>query len=83
MKLHAFVARGPDKGSILYPHRHADGRYVVSPTKFERDYLFVSNADDLLSHLEAGLKLRMSNPSIGLTAPRLINPENVFRHVKL
>jgi len=83
MKLHAFVARGPDKGTLLYPHRHADGQYVVSPTKYERDYVFVSTEPALIGHLESGLKLRMSNPAAGLLAPRLINPENVFRPVKI
>lgn len=83
VKLHAFVARGPDKGTLLFPHRHADGMYVVSPSKFKCDYIFVSDEIRLLDHLEEGLKLRMSNPGAGLNAPRLINPENVFRPVKL
>ncbi len=82
-KLHAFVARGADKGALLYPHRHEDGFFVVSPTKFERDYIRVPNEADLIGHLEAGLKLRMSNPAKGLAAPRLMSPESVFRPVKL
>lgn len=83
VKLHAFVARGADKGALLYPHRHEDGAFVVSPTKYKRDYIRVLNEADLLGHLENGLKLRMSNPDEGLTAPRLMSPESVFRPVKV
>jgi hypothetical protein len=80
-KLHAFVARGPGKGTQLFPHRHEDGAFVVSSTKFERDYVRVTDEADLLALLEAGLKLRMSNPADGASAPRLISPDRIFRPV--
>lgn len=81
-KLHAFVARGPGAGTRLFPHRHEDGTYVVSMTRFERDYVRVANESALLDWLERGYKLRMSNPTEGASAPRLISPESIYRPVK-
>lgn len=79
--LHAFVSRGPKTGTILYPHKHRDGRFVVSMTRFEKDYVFVDHAEELLSWLEKGFRLRMSNKDGGLPAPSLIEPAAVFRPV--
>ena len=59
--LHAFVSRGPKVGTILYPHKHRDGSYVVSMTRFEKDYIQVEDCNDLLGWLEKGYRLRMSN----------------------
>jgi hypothetical protein len=81
--LHAFVSRGPKTGTILYPHRHRDGRYVVSMTRFEKDYVHVSDANELLGWLEKGFRLRMSNKDGGVTAPSLIEPGAVFRPVAM
>lgn len=81
INIHAFVTSGPDLGSILYPHRYLDGRYVVSMTRYEKDYIRVDDATQLLGWLEKGYRLRMSNPEIGITSPRLIEPEKVFRPV--
>jgi hypothetical protein len=81
--LHAFVSRGPNTGTILYPHKHRDGRFVVSMTRFERDYVFVDHAEELLDWLEKGYRLRMSNKDGGVAAPSLIEPGAVFRPVAL
>ena len=51
--LHAFVARGPKTGTLLYPHKPRDGSYVVSMTRFEKDYIKVANSADLLDWLAA------------------------------
>jgi len=80
--LHAFVGRGKNKGTLLFPHKHEDGKFVVSPSRFERDYLRV-NEGQILGWLEKGLKLRMSNPKEGISAPSLIAPESIFRAVRL
>lgn len=80
-KLHAFVARGPQKGSLLYPHRHEDGAFVVSLTRFERDYLRETDETRLLGWLEKGYKLRMANPDEGVLQPRLVSPNSIFRPV--
>lgn len=79
--LHAFVARGPKAGIILYPHRHRDGNYVVSMTRFEKDYVFVGDPSELLGWLEKGFRLRMSNKDGGVASPSLIKPEKIFRPV--
>lgn len=81
VKLHAFVSRGDKKGTILLPHRHEDGMYVVSLTRFERDYIRVANEKDILGWLEKGLSLRMSNEAEGIAAPSLIAPKSIFRPV--
>jgi hypothetical protein len=75
MKIQARVARGELKGEIVSPHRHADGTYVVSPTRFERDYIRVSTLEDVSAHVRQGLKCRMSSPLA--KAPRLFAPASI------
>lgn len=81
LSLHAFVTRGPNAGTLLYPHRHEDGTYVVSMSRFERDYIRVKSQGDLLHLLEEGYGLRMSNRDAGIVAPSLIKPSSIFRPV--
>lgn len=81
--LHAFVARGPNAGVILHAHLHADGTYVVSKTRFEKDYVRVEEPAKLLPWLERGYRLRMSNRDMGVTAPSLIHPKAIYRPVAL
>jgi len=82
-QLHAFVARGPDKGTVLYPHICPNGEYVVATTKYRKDQQSVADAANLLPLVEQGLKLRMSNPAAGVTGPRLIEPGAIYRLVNL
>ena len=81
--LHAFVSRGPNIGTILYPHKHRDGRFVVSMTRFEKDYIYVDDSAQLLGWLEKGYRLRMSNKDGGIPAPSLIEPGTIYRPVAL
>lgn len=81
--LHAFVSRGPKSGTVLYPHQHRDGRYVVSMTRFEKDYIYEDSNAELLGWLEKGYRLRMSNKDGGVPAPSLIEPGRIFRPVIL
>lgn len=83
LDLHAFVARGPNKGAILFPHKHRDGSYVVSMTRYERDYIRVSKPSEVLSWLEKGYRLRMSNTMEGISSPSLIEPSQIYRPVAL
>ena len=83
MDLHSFVSRGPKAGTLLFPHLHEDGAYVVSMTRFEKDYRYVSDPADLLGWLEKGYKLRMSNPAEGVSAASLISPRSIFRPVSI
>ena len=83
MDLHAFVSRGPKAGTLLFPHRHEDGSYVVSMTRFEKDYRYVRDEAELLGWLEKGYRLRMSNPAEGIPAASLISPKVIFRPVSI
>ncbi|PWS37138.1 hypothetical protein DFH01_09735 [Falsiroseomonas bella] len=73
-RLHATVSRGPKAGTVLRPHVHADGCHVVSPTRFEADYIRLSVDQPLDDYLRRGLKLRMSAPGV---APSLISPDSI------
>ncbi len=73
-RLHFVVARGKSSGRTLHPHVHADGCYVVSPTRFERDYIRVHADQPLEDFLRRGLRLRMSAPGV---APSLIIPDSI------
>lgn len=79
--LHAFVARGPKTGVLLYPHKHRDGSYVVSMTRFEIDYIKVAESAELLDWLEKGYRLRMSNKDAGVASPSLVEPRKIYRPV--
>ena len=83
LSLHAFVRSGPNVGKLLFPHRHEDGSFVVSKTRFEKDYLRLRNEHEILAMLEEGYALRMSNPNEGITAPSLISPESIYRPISL
>lgn len=75
--------RGDHWNKFALPAKHGDGCFVVSPTRFERDYVRIRHERDLLGHLEKGLKLRMSNPDAGISAPSLIEPGQIYRPVRL
>jgi hypothetical protein len=75
MKIIAKVSRGPQKGEIVTPHRHEDGTYVVSPTRFEKDYIRVATLEDFASQIRRGLKGRMSSPAV--KGPRLFSPSAI------
>jgi hypothetical protein len=81
--LHAFVSHGARSGELLFPHKHEDGAYVVSKTRFEDDYVRLANETEILPWLEKGYGLRMSNPDKGIKAPSLVTPESIFRPVAL
>jgi hypothetical protein len=57
------VRRGKEAGIYLYPHRYADGSYVVSETRFECDQKKVPTMLELLPQIEHDRGVRMSNPS--------------------
>lgn len=76
--LYATVKSGKAVGTILRPHLHEDGAYVVSKTKFEKDYIRVSIEADLPDWVSRGYRLRMSNQSVkNHKPPSLIRPESI------
>jgi hypothetical protein len=78
VKLHAIVKRGKAIGTILSPHAHEDGSFVVSTTRFEKDYIRVWHEADLSAWIKKGYKLRMSNPSVkNHRSPSLITPASI------
>ncbi|ESY32070.1 hypothetical protein X748_24160 [Mesorhizobium sp. LNJC386A00] len=62
---------------MLFPHCHDDGNYVVSPDKFEKNYVRIANLADLPAWIAKGYRLRMSNPAAGINAPSLVMPASV------
>jgi hypothetical protein len=81
-ELYAVIARGKNKGIKLYAHRHEDGMYVVSPTRFERDYVRVPSKEGLAERLSKGYRLRMSNSVAGVSAPSLIRLTSISRETR-
>ena len=66
MQIHATVSRGKNLGKSLFPHRHRDGAYVVSKTRFKKDYVRLQKIDDVINYIENGYSLRMSNKREGI-----------------
>lgn len=75
MQITARISRGPRKGETLVPYQNKAGLYIVSPTRFEKDYMPVSSLEEVVRHLKQGLKLRME-PTFG-GAPSLISPKSI------
>ncbi|MGY0312475.1 hypothetical protein BZA03_104170 [Alteromonas sp. I10] len=75
-KLKAYKNRGAHKGEPIYPHKHKDGTYVASLSRFEDDYIFVDTEDELEALVRSGLGARMSSPNIR-QAPSLITADSI------
>jgi hypothetical protein len=71
--LYAFVSRGRKKGTVLRPHIQDNG-YIVSMTRYEKDYIRVPLHEPLERYLRDGFSLRMSAPGC---APSLISPRSI------
>jgi hypothetical protein len=77
--LHALVRRGKAAGAVLTPHIHADGCYVVSPSRYEKDYIRIRSIDEVKEYLGRGYSLRMSNQDeANHRAPSLIAPASII-----
>lgn len=78
MALEAHVsARSRDNaGQPLYPHKHKDGAYVASHSRYEVDYVRVATVEQLQSLVEFGYGAMMSNPELRV-APSLIISKNI------
>jgi hypothetical protein len=83
IRLTSTVKRGKAQGTELRPHRHQDGSYVVSKTRFEKDYVRVWNEEELAEWVERGYSVRMSNPGVSShRAASLISPDSITREVE-
>jgi hypothetical protein len=74
MEIFAKVVRGKNIDVPLRPHLHSDGTYVVSMTRFEKDYIRTANLREVAAHIKQGYSVRMSNPEFGVAAASLISP---------
>lgn len=75
-KLVAYKSRGEHKGKPIYPHKHKDGTYVASPSRFEVDYVHVDTEEELEALVRSGLGARMSSPDIEQAAS-FITADNI------
>lgn len=71
--IRAQVSRGAHKGTHLFPHKHADGKYVATTSRFEEDYVRVDSVDELKTLVESGFGARMSNPKTGNAPSFIVN----------
>jgi hypothetical protein len=76
-KLSYTVKRGKALGMILTPHRHGDGYFVVSMTRFEKDYIRVQHESELHEWIGRGYRVRMSEPGNPRSAASLIAPASI------
>jgi hypothetical protein len=74
--LRCTVKRGKARGEALYPHKHEDGRYVASITRFKKDYIRVDTIEELIPYVKKGFCVRMSKQR-SHRAPSLISPESI------
>ena len=70
------VTRGKQAGSQLTPHKHACGNYVVSKTRYQRDYVYIETLDEVLRLLKAGYKVRVSDHGTK-SSPSLVRLESL------
>lgn len=77
-KIRYTVTRGQSVGTILFPHLHEDNHYVVSLTRFEKDYIRVKDESALIEWMAKGYSIRMSNPEVkSHRSPSLISPGSI------
>jgi hypothetical protein len=77
-KIRYIVKRGRSVGVVLSPHLHKDNHYVVSMSRFEKDYVRVKNETDLLDWVVNGYSVRMSNTNVkSHCAPSLISSVSI------
>lgn len=72
----ATVTRGPNKGTVMTPHRFQEGYFLVSKGSNSRsDATEVGNESELESWVQLGYGIRMSAPGV---APSLFMPKSIF-----
>jgi len=80
-RIAATISWGRHAGLELSPHRMKDGGYIVSPTRWKKDYIRVETLEQVVAHVRRGYSLRMSARS-PRTAPSLISPSSLrIEHV--
>ena len=78
VKIYSIVRRGKTVGTKLTPHVYAGNYFVVSKTRFESDYVRVPDESQLLSYVQQGYSVRMSNPNVANhRSPSLVAPSSI------
>ncbi len=67
-------------GLVFTPHKTKEGKYIVFPDRFVKNYLYVDTVEEIIEAVKNGLGLRMSvnhGPASLVSAKTLIkqNPE--------
>ncbi len=75
MTITAFTRRGREKGNLLEPHPYPGGQFVVSKTRFKKDYVYVAKSE-IADYIRQGYSVRMSDP-VTHRSPRLISPKSI------
>jgi len=57
------VKSGQYKDQLLFPHKHQNGMYVATTSRYEEDYIRVSTIEELEALVKSGYGARMSNPN--------------------
>ena len=68
--------RGKTAGLVFTPHCQSDGTYIVSKTRFSKDYIHVQTAEEIIEHVKQGYSVRMST---GNVPPSLISANRVMK----
>lgn len=77
-KLRFTVKRGRSAGTVLTPHLHDDKHFVVSLSRFKKDYIRVKEESQIATWVAKGYSVRMSNPNVAShRSPSLISPGTI------
>lgn len=76
--LRGHVKSGEYKGEPLFPHKHKDGMYVATTSRYEDDYIRVSTVEELETLVKSGYGARMSNPNINNAPSYIVNNNLTF-----
>lgn len=68
---------GKNAGAIHTPHKYDDGTFVVSKTRYEKDYIHVASLVEVSAYLDKGYRVRVSNPTTR-KSPSLVLKESVL-----
>jgi hypothetical protein len=78
-KIFSIVKHGKAIGTRLTPHRYNAGFFVVSKTRFEKDYDRITDESQLPLYVAQGYSVRMSNPDVpNHRSPSLIAPASIM-----
>jgi len=72
--MHYEIKSGKNEGDVLEPFKNKDGKYIVSKTRFKKDYVYVETVEQIKLYLEKGFKVRMAAKGI---SPSLVSSNSI------